>query len=87
MADRKDWMNVGPSFAQEIRGLLNETVETGRVLSDFGKIMVMEKAVGYEGCRNCKYQIEPFRACEWLEKGKHQTVYLVCPRWERRENG
>lgn len=40
----------------------------------------------YEGCRNCKYQIEPFRACEWLEKGKHQTVYLVCPRWEMREN-
>ena len=40
----------------------------------------------YEGCRNCKYQIEPLRACEWLEKVKHQTVYLVCPRWERRDD-
>ena len=87
MADSKDWLNVGVSFAQEIRGLLNETVETGRVLSDFGKMMFMEnvcRPVDYEGCRNCKYQIEPLRACEWLENGKHQVVELVCPRWERK---
>ena len=44
------------------------------------------KEIGYKGCQNCKHQIEPFRACEWLEQGKHQTVYLVCPRWEMREN-
>ena len=40
----------------------------------------------YKGCRNCKYQIEPLRACEWHEKTQHTVFHLVCPRWEMREN-
>ena len=38
----------------------------------------------YKGCRNCQYQIEPLRACEWLERGGDGRVHLICPRWEKR---
>ena len=43
-----------------------------------------EKELGYKGCRNCKYQIEPLRTCEWLERGGDGRLHLVCPKWERR---
>ena len=38
----------------------------------------------YKGCRNCKYQPEPMRTCEWI---KHQKeVYRVCPMWELKKD-
>jgi hypothetical protein len=40
----------------------------------------------YEGCRNCKHQIEPLRACEWLERGGDGQIHLICPKWERKDN-
>lgn len=42
-----------------------------------------EKKLGYKGCRNCKYQIEPLRTCEWLEKGGDGKLHLICPKWEK----
>jgi len=42
------------------------------------------KELGYEGCRNCKHQIEPLRGCEWLEKGGDDRLHIICPEWERR---
>lgn len=41
----------------------------------------------YKGCRNCKNQIEPLRMCDWAEHGgMSNKVYIVCPRWEKKEN-
>lgn len=45
-----------------------------------------KKELGYNGCRNCKYQIEFLRTCEWLEHGGDGKLHLICPRWEKREN-
>lgn len=42
------------------------------------------KEMGYEGCANCKYQIEPLRGCEWLERGGDGRLHIICPKWERR---
>ena len=42
------------------------------------------KNTGYEGCRNCKYQIAPLRACEWAEQGGDGIVHIICPKWEKR---
>jgi len=42
------------------------------------------KELGYEGCRNCQYQIGPLRTCEWQERGGDGILHLICPRWERR---
>lgn len=39
----------------------------------------------YNGCRNCKYQIEPLRSCEWMEQGGDGVDYLICPRWAERK--
>ena len=39
----------------------------------------------YVGCENCANQIEPMRACEWLEQGGDGQIHLICPRWEPRE--
>ena len=44
------------------------------------------KELGYKGCRNCRYQIDYLRACEWLEQGGDGVLHLICPRWERRED-
>lgn len=44
-----------------------------------------KEELGYKGCRNCKYQIEPLRGCEWLENGGDGRVHLICPKWEKRE--
>lgn len=44
-----------------------------------------EKEMGYKECRNCKHQIEPLRMCEWAEKKTETNVYIICPRWEKRE--
>lgn len=45
---------------------------------------IRQKAIAYEGCRNCKYQPEPMQMCDWM---KHETiVYMICPRWEKKEN-
>ena len=46
-----------------------------------------EKETGYNGCRNCKHQIEPLRTCEWNENTVHKTLHLVCPRWEKKNDG
>ena len=43
------------------------------------------KDMGYNGCRNCKHQIEPLRTCEWMERGGDRGLHLICPRWERRD--
>lgn len=42
------------------------------------------KELGYNGCKNCKHQIEPLRGCEWLEHGGDGVVHLICPKWEKR---
>lgn len=42
------------------------------------------KIEGYEGCRNCEYQIEPLRRCEWAEKGGDGKIHIFCPMWKRR---
>lgn len=42
------------------------------------------KELGYNGCRNCKHQIEPLRTCEWDEQGGDGRIHLICPRWEKR---
>lgn len=44
------------------------------------------KKMGYKGCRNCVYQIEPLSGCEWLESGSDGVIHFICPRWERRTN-
>lgn len=40
------------------------------------------KELGYNGCRNCKHQIDVLRTCEWAERGGDGVVHLICPRWE-----
>lgn len=46
----------------------------------------LAKEIGYNGCKNCKYQIEPLRMCEAAEKGAFgDRVYLICPGWEKKE--
>lgn len=41
------------------------------------------RRIGYNGCRNCKHQIEPLRTCEWDEKHReHNVVHIFCPGWE-----
>lgn len=42
------------------------------------------KELGYKGCRNCRYQIDYLRTCEWLEHGGDGILHLICPRWERK---
>ena len=38
----------------------------------------------YKGCRNCKYQPEPMKTCDWI---KHQKeIYRVCPMWELKKD-
>lgn len=44
------------------------------------------KELGYKGCRNCQFQIEPLRTCEWLEQGGDGALHLICPKWEKRKN-
>ena len=41
--------------------------------------------IEYKGCRNCKYQIEPLRTCEWFETVEHKEIWLKCPRWEPKD--
>lgn len=53
--------------------------------SYFDDMDVLTLTVDYHGCKNCKNQIEPLRACEWLERGGDGVVHIVCPRWERKE--
>ena len=45
-----------------------------------------EKELGYKGCKNCKNQISPLRACEWLEHGGDGKIHLICPKWERKND-
>lgn len=42
------------------------------------------KKMGYNGCRNCRYQIDVFRTCEWLESGGDGQLHIICPRWEKK---
>ena len=44
------------------------------------------KELGYKGCKNCKYKIEPLRTCEWLEHGGDGALHLICPKWERKDD-
>ena len=46
--------------------------------------MTTEK-LGYEGCRNCKHQVEPLRMCEWAEKGGDGKIHIICPHWDKKE--
>ena len=43
------------------------------------------KRRGYNGCKNCKYQIDHLRSCEWMERGGDGVLHLFCPRWDKRE--
>ena len=50
-------------------------------------ITKFKKEKGYKGCRNCKHQISPMRMCEWAEQKTEVTLHIMCPKWERREDG
>ena len=43
------------------------------------------KEIGYEGCRNCKYQPEPLRMCEYGEN--RDFIEIVCSKWEKKMTG
>lgn len=43
------------------------------------------KKLGYNGCRNCKHQIDALRTCEWMEHGGDGVLHLICPKWKKRE--
>ena len=43
-----------------------------------------EKELDYQGCRNCRNQIEPLRSCKWAENGGDGHLHLLCPMWERK---
>lgn len=45
-----------------------------------------KKELGYKGCSNCKYQIEPLRMCEWAESGGDGAVHLICPKWVKKDS-
>lgn len=45
----------------------------------------MAKEADYNGCRNCKHQIEPMRMCEWAESGGDGKIHLVCPYWQLKD--
>lgn len=45
----------------------------------------MAKEAGYNGCRNCKHQIEPMRMCKWAESGGDGKIHLVCPYWQLKD--
>lgn len=36
----------------------------------------------YKGCRNCKYQPEPLRMCEYGEN--RNFIEIVCSKWEKK---
>lgn len=58
--------------------------EKGKTMDNwYEKLM---KELGYNGCRNCKYQIAPLRTCEWLEHGGDGVVHPICPKWERKDD-
>ena len=42
------------------------------------------KKTGYNGCKNCRYQIDVLRACEWLESGGDGQLHIICPKWEKK---
>lgn len=44
----------------------------------------LEKNIGYKGCKNCEYQIEPLRRCEWAEKKTETSLHLICPKWKKK---
>ena len=41
--------------------------------------------IGYEGCKNCKYQISPLRSCKWLEQGGDGQMHFICSKWDKKE--
>lgn len=43
------------------------------------------KEIGYSGCRNCEFQIEPLRMCEWAESGGDGKIHIICPHWEKKK--
>lgn len=44
------------------------------------------KKIGYKGCMNCIYQIEPLRMCEWAERGGDGQIHFICPKWDKKES-
>lgn len=42
--------------------------------------------IGYKGCKNCKNQISPLRACTWLEQGGDGQIHFICPKWDKAES-
>ena len=36
----------------------------------------------YEGCKNCKYQPEPLRMCEYGEN--RDFIEIICSKWEKK---
>lgn len=49
------------------------------------EVQKLIKQIGYDGCKNCRHQIESLRACEWAEQGGDGRLHFICPRWERKE--
>ena len=54
-------------------------------MSETNWIDKLAKDMGYNGCKNCKNQIEPLRTCEWNERGGDGKLHLICPKLERKE--
>lgn len=56
-----------------------------KIQETFDLITDLKKQLGYQGCRNCINQIEPFRMCEWAEQKTAERVHIICPKWERKD--
>lgn len=41
--------------------------------------------IGYNGCKNCEYQIAPLRMCNWGENGGDGQLHFICPKWNKRK--
>ncbi len=42
------------------------------------------KRLGYKGCKNCEFQDEKLRQCEWGEHGGDRRLHFICPRWRKK---
>ena len=48
------------------------------------EIQKLIKRLDYKGCKNCAFQIEPLRMCEWAERGGDERIHFLCPKWNHK---
>jgi hypothetical protein len=51
----------------------------------YNEVQKQIKQLDYKGCKNCQYQIEPLRMCEWAEQGGDGHIHFICPMWDKKE--